>query len=60
MPTPTPDDLLPALLQAHRALQRAAEHIHGREGHSAAYRDAANARDAANDALVRASRIHDA
>ena len=56
MPTPTPDNLLPALLQAYRALVRAADHIHRREGHSAAYRDAARARDAAHDDLVRAGR----
>ena len=53
--TPTPDNLLPALLQAHRALVRATDHIRSREGHSAAYRDAARARDAAHDALVRAA-----
>jgi hypothetical protein len=50
------DDILAALQQAHWALVRAADHIRSREGHSAAYRDAANARDAARDALVRATR----
>jgi hypothetical protein len=51
-------DLLTALVHAHHALVRAADHIHGREGHSAAYREAARARDAARDALVRATRAN--
>jgi hypothetical protein len=49
-------DLLTALVHAHQALVRAADHIRSREGHSAAYREAACARDAARDALVRATR----
>jgi hypothetical protein len=55
MTPPTPD-LLAALQHAHHALVRAADHIHNREGHSAAYREAACARDATRDALVRATR----
>jgi len=54
-PAPIPD-LLTALLQAHQALQRAADHIQRRKGFSAAYCDAARARDAAHDALVCAAR----
>ncbi len=56
MPTPTRDGILAALQQAHWALVQAADHIRSREGHSAAYREAACARDAARDALVRATR----
>lgn len=56
MPTPTPDDILTALQQAHLALVRASNHIHNHEGFSAAYRDVARARDAAQDVLVRAAR----
>jgi hypothetical protein len=53
MPDPTTPNPWEALREAHDALIQAAAHIWSREGHSAAYRAAANAADRARDVLLR-------
>ncbi len=52
MPDPTAD-LLTALSAAQFALIEAGDRIRSREGHSPAYRRAANAGSAARDAIIR-------
>jgi hypothetical protein len=52
MTTPTTPDPWEALREAQQALIQAADHIRSREGHSAAYRVAANAADRARDVLL--------
>jgi hypothetical protein len=52
MTDPTTPDPWAALREAQQSLIRAAGHIRGREGHSAAYRAAANAADRARAVLV--------
>ena len=59
MPDPTADMLI-ALQAAQLALIEAAERIRSREGWSPAYRRAANAGDAARDAVIRCRRVTNA
>lgn len=62
-PNPMPDptaDLLTALSAAQFALIEAGDRIRSREGHSSAYRRAANAGNAARDAIIRYRRAIDA
>ena len=53
-PEPTFSELLEALCSAEFSLQRAADHIHRREGYSTEFRAAANAADQVRAVVSRA------